>query len=526
MAARRIRLIAAAAIACGVPACIQNDGTRFDPIPGHTRASPDSERELGWDVDRQIQQAIPLITDLEVLEFVNDLGNVLVEHLGEQPFDYQFRVLVNPELNAFAVPGGYIYLHTGTLLTCGDAEELAGVMAHELGHVEGHHQARLAQETAIPNLLATLAGMAAGVAAGSAAPMIAAQGVNVALQLQYTRGFEDEADRLGTVFLTRAGFSTEGMVRFFERIQLEEKRAPQGQVPAYLYSHPDVDSRIQVVRGLAERLQPTTTPPRLDDRFHEMQARLAYLVAKRRMFAGEVPTYERAVAQPFLDTAQDRRSSGDLQGALAALDQAERAAPNDPRVPVTRGEIYAGTNRPAEAATAYRRAIRLDPNPPAILLALARSYRDEGDRRSAIFFTEQAIWRAGQKGTLRPQAERQLERLIFPVIAESGFGDDRALHTSGPGATPDAAVPRVAAKDGQVAWWARIGPHYVPWAEYVKLRWIDPKGEVVRQEKPHRSQRVFFDDAVKVADAAPGNWKLEVLLGDDVVHTQVFAVAP
>src|SRR5262249_2987415 len=123
-------------------------------------------------------------------------------------------------------------------------------------------------------------------------------------------------------------------------------------------------------------------------------------------------------------------------------------------------------------------------------------------------------------------AERQLERLIFPVIAESGFGDERELHTSGPGATPDPAIPRIAAKDGQVEWWARIGPHYVPWAEYVKLRWIDPKGAVVRQGKPPRSERVFFDDAVKVADAAPGNWKLEVLLGDDIVHTQVFAVAP
>jgi predicted Zn-dependent protease len=509
-----------------VSACVQNDGTRFDPIPGHTMASPDSEREMGWQFDEKAQEVLPLVTDLEVLEFVSDLGNVLVERLGEQPFDYRFRVLVDPELNAFAVPGGYIYIHTGTLLTCGSVEELAGVMAHELAHVKGHHQARLAKETALPNLLATLAGLAVGVAAGSAGPMIAAQGVNVALQLQYTRAFEDEADRVGAVFLTRAGYSTDGMARFFERILLEQKHMPEQQVPPYLYSHPDVEARIQVVKELGQRMKPTTTPPRLDDRFRAMQARLAYLVAKRRMFAGEVPTYDRSLAQPFLDTASSRRSAGDLEGALAALNEAERAEPNDPRIPVSRGEIFATTNRPAEAAVAYRRAIRLDPNPPAILLALARSYRDEGDRRSAIFFTEQAIWRAGPKGTLRPQAARQLERLIFPVIAESGFGDERELRTSGPGATPDAAIPRVAAKGGEVEWWARIGPHYVPWAEYVKLRWIDPKGAVVRQEKPHRSQRVFFDDAVKVADATPGNWKLEVLLGDDVVHTQVFAVGP
>jgi hypothetical protein len=315
------------------------------------------------------------------------------------------------------------------------------------------------------------------------------------------------------------------MVRFFERILLEQKHMPENVVPAYLYSHPQVDTRIEVVRGLGEQLKPTTTPPRLDDRFREMQQRLAYLVAKHRTWVGDVEPYDRARVQPLLDTAAARRSAGDVDGALAALAEAERVEPLDPRVPVQRGEILLANGHPADAAVAYRRAVRLDPNPPAVLLALARSYREAGDRREAIFFAEQAIWRSGARGTLRPQAERQLERLIFPVIAESGFGDDRIERTPGAVSVPDPTPPRFGASEEEARWWARLGPHYVPWISYVKLRWIDPAGDVVREEKPSRSQRVYLGDHLKLADAAPGDWKLEVLLGDDVVHVQPFVVA-
>jgi predicted Zn-dependent protease len=513
----------AAALAATALACVQDDGTRFDPVPGRTRASTDSEREMGWEFDRKAQELLPLITDLEVLEFMNDLGNVMVERLGEQPFDYRFRVLVDPQLNAFAVPGGYIYFHTGTILAVASVEELAGVLAHELAHVKGHHQARLAQETAIPNLLATLAGVAAGVAAGNAGPMIAAQGLNVALQLQYTRILEDEADRVGAIFLNRAGWGTEGMVRFFERILLEKSKLPEQQVPAYLYSHPQVETRIDVVRQLGEKMAPTTTPPRLEDRFREIQARLAYLVAKRRSYLGDVEPYDRARAQPLLDSAAAQRDAGDVEGALATLVEAERVEPLDPRVPLLRGELLAAEERPAEAIVAFRRAVRLDPNPPTVLLALARAHRDAGNRREAIFFTEQAIWRSGARGTLRQQAERELERLLFPVIAESSFGDEPVPRQPGAALASAPNAPRFARGD-EIAWWGRLGPHYLPWITYVRLRWTDPSGEVVREKRPKRSQRVFLSDALDAAGVAPGAWRLDVLLGEDVVHTQPFVV--
>jgi predicted Zn-dependent protease len=147
--AARLRALIACALLCGAAtSCIQDDGRRFDPVPGRTRMSVDSEREIGWDFDQKAQLFLPLVTDLEVLEFLDDLGNYMVEKVGDQPFDYRFRIVVSPELNAFAVPGGYIYFHTGTLLNTSDVEELAGVLAHELAHVKGHHHARMTQDTA------------------------------------------------------------------------------------------------------------------------------------------------------------------------------------------------------------------------------------------------------------------------------------------------------------------------------------------------------------------------------------------
>jgi hypothetical protein len=158
-----------------------------------------------------------------------------------------------------------------------------------------------------------------------------------------------------------------------------------------------------------------------------------------------------------------------------------------------------------------------------VLLALARAYRDTGDHRKAVFFAEQAVWRAGTKGTLRLQAERELERMIFPVVAESGFGDGPT--TSSAGALRAPASQTVVHKgDGSLQWWARISPHHLPWGSYIKVRWIDPSGSVVREEKPRHFQRVYVADNYEFEAAPRGDWKLEVLLADDVVHTETIRV--
>ena len=156
--------LATLALAC-LAGCVQDDGTRFNPIKDMTSVSDDEERELGLQFDRELRKKVVVIEDPVVAGFINDLGQEIVRTIEPQPFIYRFRVIQDESLNAFAVPGGYVYFHSGTLLAAGSIDELAGVMGHEIAHVKAHHYARMQKKSQIPDLLVGLAGMAAAVAA-------------------------------------------------------------------------------------------------------------------------------------------------------------------------------------------------------------------------------------------------------------------------------------------------------------------------------------------------------------------------
>jgi len=514
----RLQLALALLALAGLAGGCSHGGERRMTLPGQL-APLENDRESGFAFDQELQKQLPLIHDLEVLEFVDELGQRLVGGLGDQPFDYRFRVLPNPDLNAFAVPGGYIYLHSGTILEAGGVEELAGVIAHELGHVKGRHSARMAKDTAIPSLLATVAGLAASAAAGDATPMLAAQAANVAIQLQYSRQYEDEADRLAVDFLARSGMRSEGLVRFFERIQVEEHKMPPGQVPAYLFSHPQVDSRIDVVRANAQRVEPgAPPPPELEREFRTVQQRLAWLIRNKRTTTPADPRFDRALAEPALAEAARLRDQGRPGDALAVLDAAERQSPEDPRVPYRRAELLEAQGRLDDAIAAYRRAVHLDPNQAATLLALGRAQRSAGHRREALFFLEQASFRAGPTGRARTQIDAEIERLVFPVVLETGFAagaaaddDDATLAAS------DQALPATARR---LAWWGKVGPHWRDRTGYLRVRWRDAAGAASEPKAPDRARGNLIARRKLDADQAARAWTLELLYGDEVVHSE------
>jgi predicted Zn-dependent protease len=505
-------VLLAAGLACA------RSGERGIPLPGQL-ASVDSDRERGFAFDREAQKQLPLVHDLAVLEFVDDLGHLLVQSLGDQPFDYRFRVIVHPDLNAFAVPGGYVYLHSGTILNAGSVEELAGVLAHELGHVKGRHSARMAKDTAIPSLLANVAGIAAAAASGQAGPMIAAQAANVAIQLQYARQYEDEADRMAVVFLNRSGYGPEGLVRFFERIELEQTRLPEGTIPPYLFSHPQVESRIDVVRGLQASTSAGPAPPeRLGERMAETQAKLGWLVERRRTAWAPVAPYDRTHTDPALADAGELAASGRFDEALATLEQAEQQEPGDPRVPLRRAEILERQGRTADAIAAYRRAVHLDPNQAAVLLALGRAHKAAGQRREALFFFDQASFRAGPTGRARASIDGEIERTLFPVIDASGFATGAQAEEAETALAGGArTLPR---GEQRLAWWGRLSDHWRGHSSYMKVRWVDPAGNASEPERPDRESQTLVARREIPDDAPPGPWKLELLLGEEVVHTE------
>ncbi|MCM1511965.1 MAG: M48 family metalloprotease [Oxalobacter formigenes] len=223
--------------------------------------SPMMEYRIGVEIMRRIQADPDYIEDDVVTEYLNGIGYKLVhavpEVRGETSNDFFFFALRDPTLNAFALPGGFIGVHTGLLLAAQSESELASVLSHEIGHVSQRHIARMIgnqkQDMLIPIaslVLAAIAGAAKNAdAAGALA--VGGQGLAIQKQLNFNRDAEREADRIGFLILRGGGFDTTGMVLFFERLQRANRNYGEG-VSAYLRTHPltseriaDIEARVQ-----------------------------------------------------------------------------------------------------------------------------------------------------------------------------------------------------------------------------------------------------------------------------------------
>lgn len=516
---------AALAVAIAIAGCIQDDGRRFNPFRAVVPSvSEDAERDIGMEFDRELQKVVTVIHDPVVADFINEFGQSLVRQIEPQPFIYRFRVIDDPTLNAFAVPGGYVYFHSGTILAVAGIDELAGVMGHEIAHVKQHHYARMRKKSQIPDLLVGIAGLAAAVAAKEPGILVATQAANVAMKLRYSREFETEADQFGSVYMVRAGYDPAGITRFFERIIEEKERMPDS-IPPYLYSHPEVESRIATVEIASESLHRTSEPdPALAAALPAVQARLARLVdANRSSLPIPAATGDRVDSGPALREARALAQAGDGDGALARLREAERAAPEDPRIPFQIGELLARAGRHQEAAASYRRTLGLDASRARVFFQLGLAYRETGERHRAVHAFEQASLRAGDASPLRRRADWEVFKLTFAILSEVGFADGSGDEAAG---TPLGA-PREAFRAGvhRMAWWARLNPRFRSYSEQFVLRWTGPEGRVVQEEEVDRFEGSVIGSVLKLRDGArPGEWSAELLLADELVERSTVPV--
>ncbi|MEO6353480.1 MAG: M48 family metalloprotease [Burkholderiaceae bacterium] len=247
--------------------------------------SPLMERKLGEEIMRDIRRNPDYLDDATVLEYLNAFGSVLVaarpDARGEAGYDFFFFAVRDATLNAFALPGGFIAVHSGLVLAAQSESELASVMAHEIGHVAQRHIARMLgqqkQDALIPLaaiLLGVLAAKAGNVGDAPAALVMGGQGLALQRQLNFSREAEREADRVGLQILQQAQFDTSGMVAFFGRMQ-KASRGYTDAAPAYLRSHPLTTERIADIDARIRDQPHTTRPDSLA--FHLIQARLRVL---------------------------------------------------------------------------------------------------------------------------------------------------------------------------------------------------------------------------------------------------------
>jgi predicted Zn-dependent protease len=262
----RIRAACAALLVSGPmllqPLAAQNLpslGSSLPNLGGSEREelSPLMERKLGEQIMRDLRQDPDYLNDATTLEYLNRFGNTLVsaqpEVRGDASFDFSFFAVRDPSLNAFALPGGFIGVHSGLLLAAQNESELASVLAHEIGHVAQRHIARMlgAQRQ---DMLVPLAALLLGALAARSSPDVAmasvmgGQGFALQRQLNFSRDAEREADRVGLQILNAGGYDTSGMVAFFGRLQ-SATRSYGENIPAYLQSHPLTTERIADIQA-------------------------------------------------------------------------------------------------------------------------------------------------------------------------------------------------------------------------------------------------------------------------------------
>ncbi|MDM8566373.1 M48 family metalloprotease [Candidatus Halobeggiatoa sp. HSG11] len=218
------------------------------------------EDKLGKAFIRQLRQHVEVIDDIQINDYLNVLGNHLVSYSENPTQNFHFFVIKNSSVNAFAVPGGFIGIHSGLIMTTRSEGELASVLSHEIAHVTQRHIARTieaSQRLTVPKIAALIAAaIVTSIApqAGQAA-FAAIMAGNIQMQINFTRIHEKEADRIGIQTLANAGFSPYEMPNFFERMQIANRNSTTN-LPELLLTHPVTTNRIAEAHDRAAKYSP------------------------------------------------------------------------------------------------------------------------------------------------------------------------------------------------------------------------------------------------------------------------------
>ena len=379
--------------------------------------SPAQERKLGEAIVRQIRAGGGYMEDAEVNDYLNEIGNRLVTATRDVRQDFLFFAVPDPGINAFALPGGFIGVNTGTILLAQTESQLASVLAHEISHVTQHHVTRgMASQQNV--LLTTLAGLALAIIASKAggsqsgqatsAAIAGTQALAVQQQINFTRENEFEADRVGFSRLVAAGFDPNAMSELFDRLQ-RASRFSEGGMPAYLRDHPVTYERVAEAKSRAQDLPYKQVPDSLN--FHMVRALLQSYQGEPRE---QVANFDRVIA--------DKKYNNEIAahyGLVAALLRAkdiprakvelvtlEKIAPPHPMIEAMAGNVLMEAGEYPAAVARFEAALTRYPNKMQLIHDYPEALIKAGRPADAAAFAERELVRYPAEGPLHEIAAR------------------------------------------------------------------------------------------------------------------------
>ena len=259
-------------------------GILLAPVQSHaflfSKFGLKEEMEMGRELEVLMRSTLPIVEDPEIRNYVQGIVDRIVKTLPPQPYKFPANVVLHKSLNAFAAPGGFVFVYSGLIMNLKHESELAGVLSHEIAHVTQRHIAGRIERgrmISLGSLAGMLAGLAAGLAgAGSAggAAIAGSMAASSAASLNYSRIDENDADSFGMQYLVKAGYNPRGLRSAFE-IMRSQSWGRAGSIPAYLTTHPDMDLRITHMRSVMDSLPRELLSRKDDDRqFRRVQTLL------------------------------------------------------------------------------------------------------------------------------------------------------------------------------------------------------------------------------------------------------------
>ncbi len=384
-------------------------------LPAHPQGLPDlgdvsdaalsdkQEQTIGNRVMREVRIDPAFVDDPDVSDYIKSLGNRLLGAADPPRRPIEFFVVQDDSINAFALIGGHIGMHTGLILLTRNEAELAGVMAHEISHILQRHQSRLYQGQG-KYQLASLAALALAILASRGSSSSSSQVTEAAImgasaimmqgQLDYTREHEREADRIGLTVLERAGYDPRGMVSFFERMQRANRLNEFKGAPSYLRTHPLTVERIADLQGRVENMAPRLVPDSFEYRLAKAKLRAISGSANVQVAYFRSQLEDRTVVRPREDvyglalSLRRMREFAEAEKELATIRTGENA---HPAFEWLAAQLQADQGRREAALETYRTALKAHPGYRGLAYGLAELLIESGRHAEAIALLDEKV---------------------------------------------------------------------------------------------------------------------------------------